>query len=118
MDGEVNVEGELVLDMRDLLSRLDSTQGRFVLLADGGFLALTEQFRKQLERLNGISEDHGEGRRMPILASVAVRDLSEDAGERGRKGFVERQGAAGRLKPEAPSTLQAELRDYQLEGFR
>jgi len=122
MDGEVNVDGELVLDMRDLLSRLDSTQGRFVRLADGGFLALTEQFRKQLERLNGISEDHGKGRRMPILASIAVRDLAEDAGElkadKEWKGFVERLSAAGRLEPEVPSTLQAELRDYQLEGFR
>ena len=59
---------------------------------------------------------------MPILASVAVRDLSEDAGElkadKEWKGFVERLSAAGRLEPEVPSTLQAELRDYQLEGFR
>jgi SNF2 family DNA or RNA helicase len=59
---------------------------------------------------------------MPILASVAVRDLSEDAGElhadKEWKGFVERLSAAGRLEPDVPSTLQAELRDYQLEGFR
>ena len=91
-------------------------------LADGGFLALTEQFRKQLERLSGISEDHGKGRRMPILASVAARDLAEDAGQikadKEWKGFVERLSDAGRRQPELPSTLQAELRDYQLEGFR
>ena len=122
MEGEVKVDDELVLDMRDLLSRLEKAQGRFVRLADGGFLALTEQFRKQLERLSGISEDHGKGRRMPILASVAVRDIAEDAGklkaDKEWKGFVERLSAAGRLEPEVPSTLQAELRDYQLEGFR
>ena len=122
MEGEVQVDDELVLDMRDLLSRLEKAQGRFVRLADGGFLALTEQFRKQLERLNGISEDHGKGRRMPILASVAARDIAEDAGklkaDKEWKGFVERLSAAGRLEPKVPSTLQAELRDYQLEGFR
>lgn len=121
-EGEVKVDDELVLDMRDLLSRLESAQGRFVQLADGVFLALTEQFRKQLERLNGVSEDHGKGRRMPILASVAARDLAEDAGklkaDKEWKGFVERLSAAGRLEPEVPSTLQAELRDYQIEGFR
>ena len=122
MDGEVSVDGELVLDMRDLLSRLDRAQGRFVPLADGSFLALTERFRKQLQRLSGISEDHGKGRRMPILAGVAARDLAEDAGQikadKEWKGFVERLSDAGRRQPEPPSTLQAELRDYQLEGFR
>ena len=122
MDGEVRVDGELVLDMRDLLSRLDRAQGRFVPLADNSFLALTEQFRKQLERLSGISEDHGKGRRMPILAGVAARDLAEDAGQikadKEWKAFVERLSDAGRRQPEPPSTLQAELRDYQLEGFR
>ena len=122
MDGEVSVDGELVLDMRDLLSRLDRAQGRFVPLADGSFLALTEQFRKQLERLSGISEDHGKGRRMPILAGVALRDLADDAGQikadKEWKAFVERLSDAGRRQPEPPSTLQAELRDYQLEGFR
>ena len=122
MDGEVSVDGELVLDMRDLLSRLDRAQGRFVPLADGSFLALTEQFRKQLERLSGISEDHGKGRRMPILAGVAARDLAEEAGQikadKEWKAFVERLSDAGRRQPEPPSTLQAELRDYQLEGFR
>ena len=122
IEGEVNVDGELVLDMRDLLSRLDKAQGRFVPLADGGFVALTEQFRKQLAQLNGVSEEHGKGRRMPVLASVATRDLAEDAGQlkadKEWKGFVERLSAAGRLEPEVPSTLQAELRDYQIEGFR
>ena len=122
MDGEVSVDGELVLDMRDLLSRLDRAQGRFVPLADGSFLALTEQFRKQLERLSGISEDHGKGRRMPILAGVAAQELAVDAGQikadKEWKGFVERLSDAGRRQPEPPSTLQAELRDYQLEGFR
>ena len=122
MDGAVTVDQELVLDMRDLLSRLDRAQGRFVPLADGGFLALTEQFRKQLERLSGISEDHGKGRRVPILAGVAAQDLAEDAGQikadKEWKAFVERLSEAGRRQPEPPSTLQAELRDYQLDGFR
>jgi len=122
IDGELDIDGELVLDMKDLLSRLDRVQGRFVPLADGGFVALTEQFRKQLERLNAISEDHGTGRRLPVLASVAARDLAEDAGklktDKEWKGFVERLSAAGRIEPKVPSTLQAELRDYQIEGFR
>ena len=122
MDGEIKVDEDLVLDMRDLLERLGKSQGRFVPLADGSFLALTEQFRKQLERFGGISEDHGKGRRLPILAGVAAQELAEEAGsvkaDKEWKGFVERLSTAGRREPQPPSTLQADLRDYQLEGFR
>jgi superfamily II DNA or RNA helicase len=122
LDGEVSVDSELVLDMRELLARLDRAQGRFVPLADGSFLALTEQFRKQLERLKGISEDHGKGRRLPAMAGVAACELAEGAGlvkaDKEWNGFVERLSAANRRQPEPPSILQAELRDYQLEGFR
>jgi superfamily II DNA or RNA helicase len=122
IDGEVKVDDELVLDMRDLLARLDRSHGRFARLADGSFLALTEQFRQQLDRLNGVSEDHGKGRRIPVLASAAARELAEDAGalkaDKEWKGFVQRLNAAERLEPALPSTLQADLRDYQLEGFR
>ena len=59
---------------------------------------------------------------MPILAGVAAQDLAEDAGQikadKEWKAFVERLSEAGRRQPEPPSTLQAELRDYQLDGFR
>ena len=102
MDGEVSVDGELVLDMRDLLSRLDRAQGRFVPLADGSFLALTERFRKQLERLSGISEDHGKGRRMPILAGVVARDLAEEREPRASSAARKRVAKKAPAKKVAP----------------
>ena len=107
--------------MRDLLSRLDKAQGRFVPLADGSFLALTEQFRKQLERLSGISEDHGKGRRMPILAGVAAQDLAGDAGQiradKEWKAFVERLSEAGRRQPEPPRRCRRNCATTSSRGF-
>lgn len=122
MEGEVRIDEELVLDMQDLMARLSKAQGRFVPLADGSFVALTRKFQKQLERLGGITEAHAKGLRLPTLGAVAVQELVDDAGtvkgDKEWKAFVKRLSAAGQHQPIVPSTLHAELRDYQVEGFQ
>ena len=122
MDGEVRVEEELVLDMQDLLTRMGKARGRFVPLGDGSFVALTRKFQKQLERLGGVTEEHAKGLRLPTLGAVAVQELVEEAGsvkaDKEWKAFIARLSAAERHQPVVPSTLQAELRDYQIDGFR
>ncbi len=122
IEGKVQVDDDLVLDMQDVLSRLDQAQGRFVPLADGSFLALTRRFQQQLNRLRGIAEDHAKGLRLPMLGALAMRDLTEEAGavkaDKEWKTFVARLNAAENRQPQPPTTLQAELRDYQLEGFQ
>lgn len=122
IEGQIQVDDDLVLDMQDLLSRLDQAQGRFVPLADGSFVALTRRFQQQLNRLRGISEDHAKGLRLPMLGALAILDLAEEAGavkaDKEWKAFVSRLSAADSRQPQPPTTLQAELRDYQLEGFQ
>ncbi len=122
IEGEVRVDEDLVLDMRDLLGGLGKAQGRFVPLRDGRFLALTREFQAQLERLLGVSEEDHKGRRLTPLGTVAVQDLVEEAGsveaDRHWRAFVDRLRAATAYNPVVPSTLQTELRDYQIEGFR
>lgn len=125
--GELTVNEELVLRMTDLLERLDKAEGRFVPLGDGGFLALTDAFRRQLERLRRLSEPAGRGepedsRRVHPLAVGAVQDLfdaaegSMDADESWRE-LAARFRSAERAVPEVSPLLRAELRDYQFDGF-
>jgi hypothetical protein len=119
--GELRVDEDLVLDMQDLLERLSRAEGRFVPLDDGRFVALTRQFQQQLERLRALSEAEKDGRRLHPLGTLAVQDLIEEAGtvgsDRHWQDFAKRIRAAGEHLPSVPPTLQAELRDYQLEGF-
>ena len=119
--GEVQADEDLILDMQDLIERLGAAQGRFIRLDDGRFIALTRQLQKQLERLRAVSEVEKGGRRLHPLGTVAVQDLIEQAGtvrsDRHWQDFAGRIRAAGEHVPVLPSTLQAELRDYQIEGF-
>ncbi len=126
VEGSVTVDADQVLEMRFLLDRLDRAQGRFVPLGDGRFVALTRQLQAQLGRLVAVSEphragSHQTGRRVHALGAPALRDLLEDAGEvkvdAAWTRHVGRIQAAEGWAPKLPPTLEAELRDYQVEGF-
>ena len=122
VSGELRIDENLVMDLRELLERAGRTQGRLIQLDDGRFLAMTEQLRRQLDRLGSLTEGDGKGRRLHRMAAAAVEEALEGAGkldaDKQWREQIEKIRAAGRHEPKVPSTLQAELRDYQAEGFR
>ncbi len=123
VSGKIQVDEGLVVDMQEVLARLDTARGRFVPLDGGRFVALTEDLQRQLRRLEGVSEESagGKGRRLHGRASMAVDDLVESAGkvqaDKHWRELSARIRAAGSHTPKIPATLQAELRHYQVEGF-
>ncbi len=121
ISGKIQVDEDLIVDMKEVLARLDHAHGRFVPLDGGRFVALTADLQRQLRRLEGVSEETAGGRRLHGLASMAVDDLVESAGkvqaDKHWRELSARIRAAGSHTPKLPATLQAELRDYQVEGF-
>ncbi|MEC4813286.1 MAG: DEAD/DEAH box helicase [Scytonema sp. PMC 1069.18] len=121
-DGELKLDDTLVLGMQQLLELLEQTPSRFVPLGDGQFLALTQTFRKRLDELRAIAEKHGKNLRFHSLAALAVEDWVEDVGklkaDKHWRSHIQKLKEVQSLQPELPSTLQAELRDYQTEGFQ
>ncbi|MGB6016370.1 MAG: DEAD/DEAH box helicase, partial [Nodosilinea sp.] len=119
--GELQISDDEVLGMQQLMKLLEASPGRFVKLADGQFLALTQEFRKRLDDLRTYSETSGDGVRFHPLAGLAMEDWIDEVGQlktdKHWKDHLKRLKQAKDLKPELPSTLQAELRDYQVEGF-
>jgi hypothetical protein len=119
--GELQISDDQIMDMQRLMELLEKSPGRFIKLADGQFLALTQEFRKRLDDLRAYSETSGDGVRFHPLASLAMEDWMDEVGQlttdKHWKDHLKRLKAAQDLKPELPSTLQAELRDYQIEGF-
>jgi superfamily II DNA or RNA helicase len=121
-EGELRVDENTVFDLQQLLRLLEMSPGRFVQLGNGQFAALTKEFRKQLEDLRNFGEEHGDGIRFHPLASLAIEDTLSELGElnadKSWKEHVRRIREMRAVRPELPSTLQAELRDYQIEGFQ
>ena len=120
--GTLAVDEGRVLDLKELFALLDaSPDSRFLEIGDGEFLALTASFRRQLDDLRSLSMPAARGSvRVHGMAALALRDLTErtslDADARWREQQERLRDAEG-FEPELPSTLQAELRPYQLDGF-
>ena len=121
--GTLEVDEGRTLDLKRLFALLDaSPDSRFLELAQGEFIALTALFRRQLDDLRSLSSPAARGAvRVHGMAAIALREFAEgtkldaDAAWRAQQ---ERLREAEAFEPELPSTLQAELRPYQLDGFR
>jgi SNF2 family DNA or RNA helicase len=121
VSGGLRVDDNLVLDMKRLLDLIKTTTARFIPLEDGQFLALTREFRKRLEELDAYAEKKGKEIRLHPLAALAVQDLLDAIPnlevDEAWKSRIARIQAGQEISPPVPSTLKAELRDYQVEGY-
>ena len=121
--GKLSVDESRVLDLKQLFALLEANPGsRFVPLDHGQFLALTRTFRRQLDDLASLAARGGGGDvRLHQLAAMAVDDLLNTADVTADSAFGEHRAkiaAADAVEAEVPSTLRAELRPYQADGFR
>ncbi|MDD5632590.1 MAG: DEAD/DEAH box helicase, partial [Methylococcales bacterium] len=121
VEGNVQIDGEQVLDMQRLMSLLNSSSGRFLKLEDGQIIALTRELRQRLDDLSGLGEVQKDKVRFHPLAALALDEITDGMTITASKPWKDqllRLNEMGDLNPKLPSTLQGELRDYQREGFQ
>ena len=120
LSGDLKVDEKTVLRLTHLIER--AGESRFIELDKGRFLALTESLRKKLESV-ALFADQADGElRIHPLNTPLVDALLEDAGKFKRNAkwreTVKKAAELADFNPEVPSTLNAELRPYQEEGFK
>ncbi|WP_200874851.1 DEAD/DEAH box helicase [Desulfonatronum thiodismutans] len=117
MNGGLDLDDGTVMEMSRLLSLLENSPGRFVRLEEGDFLCLTRDLRKRLDALRAYGDG---GKVHPLAAPVLdeVLDGMRVTSPKAWKDLLRRVREAAELRPEVPSTLRAELREYQVEGFQ
>jgi len=121
VSGELTLDNGEIVNMQRLLELTAGSRSKFIRLDENRFLALTDAFRKRLDDLRTYSEKHGKDQRLNALALPVLEEIAEEVGEfKGDAAWrkqIERLREAEQFQPKLPSTLQAELRDYQREGF-
>ncbi|MFP5213537.1 MAG: DEAD/DEAH box helicase, partial [Acidobacteriota bacterium] len=122
LSGQLRVDDNTVLDMKLLLDLVQQHPGRFIPIGEGQFLALTQEFRKRLDELNAYAEKRSKEVRLHPLAALALRGFTDQLAnievDKAWKTRLERIEVGQNLNPVVPSNLKAELRDYQVDGYR
>ncbi len=123
LSGQVHLDDNEVVELKYLLEKARQSKSRFIPLGDGQFMALTQEFRNRLDELLYYGNLDGAGKqeiRVHALAALAFDELSRQANTEAEAAWQQRVQAletVQHLQPKIPSTLKAELRDYQKEGF-
>ena len=122
IDGKLELESGLVLSLRELLDHMENASGRFVRLGKKDFIALSDRFRRHVEELAAYVDRHGKGLRFHSTRAHALEGLVGDAGaveaDAAWSNRLRQFQEAMALDPKLPSTIQADLREYQTEGYR
>jgi superfamily II DNA or RNA helicase len=126
LDGQLKVDEELVVSLQQLIGFATEGKSRFMPLGDGRFLALTQELRERVADIAAVTEkqtaraNHPDEVRAPAIAAPWLQAAMEGARVEHDAAYAARLMAlddARRVVPALPSTLQAELRPYQEEGF-
>ncbi len=122
LSGEIRVDEQTVLGIREACDMLAESKGRFLPLGNGEFLALTTELRKRLEEIGSFGDWRGKELRFSPLSAPFFRKLeSETEGFSGDGEWKKKLALfeeAETLDPLLPATFRGELRDYQSEGFQ
>ena len=122
VSGHLQLDDGLTLDMKRLLDLLQQNRTRFVPIGEGQFLALTRDLRKRLEELEIYTETRGDRVRLHPLAALALKDFTGQIdhldADLAWKKRLQNIAEGLELTPSLPSTLKAQLRDYQVEGYQ
>ncbi len=126
LDGKLKVDEELVVGLQQLIAFAAEGKSRFMPLGDGRFLALTQELRERVADIAAVTEkqtaraNNPDEVRAPAIAAPWLQAAMEGAQVEHDAAYAARLQAlddARRIVPALPSTLQAELRPYQEEGF-
>ena len=120
LEGSVEVDEETVLQLQNLLQTGPDT--RFVPLDETRYAVLSSRLSRRVREVAQMSESRKDTLRMPAQSALFLEDLeSEVGGFDADQAWAERKRAirkASEHSPPPPSTLKAELRDYQLQGYK
>ena len=121
--GEFKLDDGRVLGLVELIAAFADRTGNYVRLSDGDYVALTKEMTRQLAALKAAGRCKGDGLEI-VKAAVPMLDGVFGEGDDSLElpdamaKTAEEIRAAFTATPEAPNTLRAELRPYQLDGYR
>jgi SNF2 family DNA or RNA helicase len=120
IEGHVDMDPDTVLLLKNLVQT--GPEPHFVPLDDTRYVALSRGLRRRLQEIGQLSELHESTIKLPAHASLVLQDLAHEVGSLSAdRSWTQKTQAikeAMASNPRVPSTLKAELRDYQIHGYQ
>ncbi len=118
LNGELEINQGQVIALKELWAMVEHSNGRFLKLEDGEILALSRELQRRLEVLHSYGAEEGKIHPSALSAvdeALEGMDFHVDQNWEERRNQIEE---ANYLSITLPTTLEADLRDYQLQGYQ
>lgn len=123
IEGDVEFSEGHVISLQKLLEVMhQSVQQKYIRISDNEFITLSNQLSRILKRLDTVTTESRSHLQMAPAAVALLGDLWNDEAlniqnNDGINALRQRIEESSKKVPTIPKTLQAQLRDYQEEGF-
>ena len=124
MEGEVMVDEDTILSISDFIDLLRKSKSNYIQLNKTDYISVSDTIRKQLMKLDSMAVKQKNKNRISTFNIGQLAEFINSLPEKNVKtdkdydSFLNKIRKASELEAAVPKTLQAELRDYQLDGFR
>ena len=120
LQGQLEVQEGLVVELGRMLALLREFPGRYVPLDEQQFLHVSDELRHQLQGLDELAEVQRKSLRISPLAVPTLQELgfAQLEADQDFRDTLARFEEASNYRAKVPKAIQADLREYQVEGFR
>ncbi|HMR74242.1 MAG TPA: DEAD/DEAH box helicase [Polyangiaceae bacterium] len=125
LTGFVQVDGDVSLQLEQVIELVAAHPGRFVQLASGEYVELEQELREVLEGMAAARDSEAKpGKTLQIQSSAITlldqltREGSSVALDKSATAWRQRFDQVFASTPRVPKSFNGQLRDYQVEGFR
>lgn len=118
LEGGLEVSQGQVIALKELWTMMENSNGRFLKMEDGAILALSRELERRLEALKSYGAEEDKIHPLALSAMDEAMEGMQFQADRSWEQQRDRIEEAHYLEPALPKTLEAELRDYQLQGYQ
>ena len=123
VDGTARI-GDQDVALKDLLAGLRgaSRMDGFVEVSPGQWAAIADEFRATLQQLADVANDNRGKLQLDASAAMSLSAIEDNAlkieADRAWEKCLSKVRSIKTINPDPPASLNCELREYQVEGFR
>src|SRR5574344_1053169 len=120
--GDVKISDSMSMKISELLSKFHEREGNFIRLDEKEYVELSENIRKQLSVLDRLLEKVGDGLRLSAFNVSALEDIKEAGADlqedKNYQNLIHRIAESENKEYDIPNNIQADVREYQKDGYQ
>ena len=122
ISGDVQIDEKKKMKIAELVEHINNSKGNFISLGGNDYVRITAQLRKYIDGLSRITSASKGKLRLSPFNVFMLKEL-ENSGvqlkyDKAYKNMIERIEEADHTEVKVPRNINADLRDYQKEGYR